>query len=87
MMDLMLAELHGRLDLDGGVAADRSEDLLTDAVFGTLRYLPYDVPLAEVLKAVGVKVTKKSSTATPSTLSDRVGLLPAADLLQRPSPT
>ena len=58
-MDLMLAELHGKLDLEGGVAAERSEDLLTDAVFGTLRYLPYDVALAEVLKAVGVKVTKK----------------------------
>jgi hypothetical protein len=59
MMDLMLAELHGKLDPDSGVAADRREDLLTDAVFGTLRYLPYDVALTEVLKAVGVRVTKK----------------------------
>jgi hypothetical protein len=59
MMILMLAELRGKLDFDSSVAADRSEDLLTDAVFGTLRYLPYDMALAEVLEAVGVKVTKK----------------------------
>ena len=59
MMSLMLAELHGKLDSDGGVAVDRSEDLLTDAVFGSLRYLPYDVALAEVLRAVDVEIARK----------------------------
>jgi hypothetical protein len=49
MMRSMLAELYGKLDPDGGVPADRSEDLLTEAVFGSLRYLPYTVALAEIL--------------------------------------
>jgi len=52
----MLAELHGKFEPDDGVPADRSEDLLTDAVFGALRYLPYGVALAEVFRAVNVKV-------------------------------
>lgn len=56
-MSRMLAELHGKLEFDGGVSADRSEDLLTDAVFGALRYLPYGLALAEVFRAIDVKVT------------------------------
>src|SRR5208282_1968123 len=58
MMRSMLAELYGKLDLEGGVPADRSEDLLTEAVFGSLRYLPYTVALAEVLRSVGAAVTR-----------------------------
>ncbi len=37
--------------------AERSEDLLTDAVFGALRHLPYDKALSAVLARVGVAVT------------------------------
>lgn len=58
MMRSMLAEIHGKLDLDGGVPADRSEDLLTEAVFGSLRYLPYTLALAEILRSVGANVTR-----------------------------
>lgn len=58
MMRSMLAELHGKLDPEGGVAPDRSEDLLTEAVFGTLRYLPYTLALAEILRSVGASVTR-----------------------------
>lgn len=54
----MLAELYGKLDPDGSVPADRSEDLLTEAVFGSLRYLPYTVALAEILRSVGAAVTR-----------------------------
>src|SRR5260370_11409061 len=57
MMRSMLAELHGKLDPDGGVPADRSEDLLSEAVFGSLRYLPYTLALAEILRFVGANVT------------------------------
>ena len=53
----MLAELHGKFESDDGVPADRSEDLLTDAVFGALRYLRYGLALAEVFRALNVKVT------------------------------
>jgi hypothetical protein len=58
-MNLMLAELHGKFESNDGVPADRSEDLLTDAVFGTLRYLPYSSALAEVFRALNVKVTSE----------------------------
>lgn len=58
MMRSMLAELHGKLDPDGSVPADRSEDLLTEAVFGSLRYLPYTVALAEILRSVGADVSR-----------------------------
>jgi hypothetical protein len=53
----MLAELHGKFESDDSVPADRSEDLLTDAVFGALRYLRYGLALAEVFRALNVKVT------------------------------
>jgi hypothetical protein len=53
----MLAELHGKFESDDGVPADRSEDLLTDAVFGALRYLRYGLALAKVFRALNVKVT------------------------------
>jgi hypothetical protein len=59
MMSSMLAELRGKFDTEGGVPADRSEDLLTDAVFGSLRYLPYGTALADVLRAVDVNVAKQ----------------------------
>ncbi len=59
MMSSMIAELRGKFDTEGGVPADRSEDLLTDAVFGSLRYLPYGAALAGVLRAVDVNVAKE----------------------------
>jgi hypothetical protein len=55
----MLAELHGKFEPDDGVPADRSEDLLTDAVFGALRYLPYGLALAEVFRAINVEVSSE----------------------------
>lgn len=39
----MLAEIHGKLSLDRTTPADRLEDTLTDAVLGSLRYLPRHV--------------------------------------------
>jgi hypothetical protein len=45
------AELHGKLALDAGTPADRTEDTLTAAVFGALRYLPRRVLLAVLDKA------------------------------------
>jgi hypothetical protein len=51
----VLAELRGKLDFETG-SVDRSEDLLTAAVFGSLRYLPYSAVLAAVLRAVDVTV-------------------------------
>jgi hypothetical protein len=53
----VLAELHGKLDPQGDDPVDRSEDLLTDAVFGAIRHLPYERVLAAVLAEAGVSVT------------------------------
>jgi DNA-binding CsgD family transcriptional regulator len=36
----MLAELHGKLDPDDGVLADRSEDLLTEAEYALMLTAP-----------------------------------------------
>ena len=74
MMSPVLAEIHGKLDPDGGVPVDRSEDLLTEAVFGSLRYLPYTRVLAEVLRAVGV------DAASGDLLSAQVRLWPAVPM-------
>lgn len=43
---MYMAELHGKLALDSGTPADRTEDTLTAAVFGALRYLPRSALLA-----------------------------------------
>jgi hypothetical protein len=40
----MLAELRGKFDPDHPEAAERSEDLLTSAVFGAVRHLPRPRP-------------------------------------------
>ncbi|WP_336031006.1 hypothetical protein [Geodermatophilus sp. FMUSA9-8] len=56
----MLAELRGKLDPEGSTAVDRSEDLLTDAVFGAFRHLPRRATVA-LLATVGVAVTAKDA--------------------------
>ena len=43
---MYMAELRGKLALDSGTSADRTEDTLTAAVFGALRYLPRSALLA-----------------------------------------
>ena len=77
MMRYMLAELYGKLDPDGGVPADRSEDLLTEAVFGSLRYLPYTVALAEILRSVGANVTRSGLSDAQVLLWQTVPIGPA----------
>ncbi len=49
----MLAELHGKFDPDRPETADRSEDLLTSAVFGAVRHLPRTA-VAALFASVGV---------------------------------
>ncbi len=52
----MLAIMAGTLDPAAGTASDRSEDALTDAVFGAIRHLPYRRVLGAVLAAADVPV-------------------------------
>jgi hypothetical protein len=48
---MYMAELRGKLALDSGTPADRTEDTLTAAVFGALRYLPRPALLAVLNRA------------------------------------
>ncbi|KRF35537.1 hypothetical protein [Terrabacter sp. Soil810] len=50
----MLAEVHGKTDPESTLPGDRSEDLLTDAVFGTLRHLDPRHGLGPLLTILGV---------------------------------
>jgi hypothetical protein len=53
----MLAELRGKLDPDGLGGLERSEDLLTEAVFGAIRYLPRTPVLGGLLEHLNVQAT------------------------------
>lgn len=55
----MLAELHGKLDPLSTDPVERSEDLLTEAVFGSIRHLPRAEVLGPLLNAVGVRAAPK----------------------------
>jgi hypothetical protein len=57
-MSFVLAEIHGKTDPLATTPTDRSEDLLTDAVFGTLRHMAPDLGLSRILSAVGVSASK-----------------------------
>jgi hypothetical protein len=48
---MYMAELRGKLALDSGTPADRTEDTLTAAFFGALRYLPRSALLAVLDRA------------------------------------
>lgn len=48
----MIAEIHSKISSTGSNISDRSEDQLTGNVFGTLRYLPFELGLKQVLLRV-----------------------------------
>ncbi|HDR7499589.1 hypothetical protein CN539_22140 [Bacillus toyonensis] len=45
----MIAEIHGKISLDGSNLSERLEDKLTGDIFGSLRYLPYHKGLYQLL--------------------------------------
>ena len=73
----MLAELHGKLDPDPATAVDRSEDLLTSAVFGAVRHLLRHA-LVAVCEAAGVVVDASAASKA------RVELWPRIPMPRRP---
>ena len=48
----MIAEIHNKISASGSNLNDRREDLLTGDVFGSLRYLPFEVGYLPVLSRV-----------------------------------
>lgn len=50
----MIAELHGKISSRGSNLSDRLEDKLTGDVFGALRYIPFHLGMAQILRAVRI---------------------------------
>jgi hypothetical protein len=46
----MIAEIHGKLSSTGSNLHDRLEDNLTGDVFGSLRYIPYNMAMKQILE-------------------------------------
>jgi hypothetical protein len=51
----MIAEIHSKISSSGSNLSDRLEEQLTGDFFGAIRYLPFQVGLRRVLKAVRFK--------------------------------
>ncbi|MGM9606127.1 MAG: hypothetical protein ACI3XJ_01340 [Oscillospiraceae bacterium] len=50
----MIAELHGKISGSGSNLNDRLEDKLTGDVFGALRYMPFHLGMAQILRAAKI---------------------------------
>lgn len=50
----MIAELHGKISGSGSNLSDRLEDKLTGDVFGLLRYMPFHIGMAQILRAAKI---------------------------------
>ncbi|WP_121612674.1 hypothetical protein [Mesobacillus foraminis] len=48
----MIADIHNKISRSGSNLSDRSEDHLTGSFFGTIRYLPFEIGLKNILSAV-----------------------------------
>lgn len=51
----MIAELHGKISSSGSNLSDRLEDKLTGDVFGALRYMPFNLGMAQILRTANIK--------------------------------
>ena len=50
----MIEELYGKISSTGSNLSDRLEDQLTGDIFGSLRYLPFDLGIGPVLSAAQI---------------------------------
>ena len=50
----MIADLHGKISGSGSNLSDRLEDKLTGDVFGALRYIPFHLGMAQILRAANI---------------------------------
>lgn len=77
----MIAELHGKISGSGSNLSDRLEDNLTGDVFGALRYLPFQMGMAQILKAVHIEgLTKYVSQLELSYWGDCIQFWPYHEL-------
>lgn len=77
----MIAELHGKISGSGSNLSDRLEDNLTGDVFGALRYLPFQIGMAQILKAAHIEsLTKYVSQLKLSYWGDCIQFWPYHEL-------
>lgn len=50
----MIAEIHGKISATGSNLSDRLEDKLTGDIFGSLRYLPFELGIGPILSAAQI---------------------------------
>lgn len=55
----MIAEIRGKISRTGSNLSDRLEDKLTGDIFGSLRYLPFDLGLGPILSAARIVALSK----------------------------
>lgn len=73
----MIAELFGKISSSGSNLTDRLEDNLTGDVFGVLRYLPFQVGMAQILRAARIEGLSESvKRSTLSFWGDRLRFWP-----------
>ena len=75
----MIAELHGKISGTGSNLHDRLEDQLTGDIFGSLRYLPYELGIAPILLAAKVPASVVERGA-PDVWIDRIEFWPREPL-------
>lgn len=56
----MIAELHGKISSTGSNLSDRMEDKLTGDIFGSLRYLPFELGIGPILSKATIPELSKS---------------------------
>lgn len=75
--DTVIAELFGKISSSGSNLTDRLEDNLTGDVFGVLRYLPFHIGMAQILRAARIKGLSESvERSTLSFWGDRIRFWP-----------
>lgn len=55
----MIAEIHGKISATGSNLSDRLEDKLTGDIFGSLRYLPFELGIGPILSAAQIPELSK----------------------------
>lgn len=55
----MIAEIHGKISSTGSNLSDRLEDKLTGDIFGSLRYLPFELGIGPVLSEAQIPELSK----------------------------
>jgi len=73
----MIAELHGKISSTGSNLNDKLEDNLTGNIFGSLRYLPFELGIAPVLSAARIPELSAAVAEYGSNIwADRISFWP-----------